>query len=69
MKRRFGYRVTHQLPNIMVAGHAINGQLQCSEQLAKVIVCPSAVVLDQVASDDGEVGAPIAVPIMVEYSG
>jgi len=69
MKGRFACRGTHQLPNIMVARHAIHWQLQRFEQLAKVLVCTSAVVLDQVAGDDGEIGAPVTLAIMVQHRG
>ena len=42
----------------MVAGQAVNGQLESAKQPAKVLICHGAVILNQVSGNDGEVCAP-----------
>ncbi len=57
-KRWLSNRLAHEIRNIMVAGQAVNGQLESAKQPAKVLICHGAVILNQVSSNDDEVCAP-----------
>jgi len=67
MKRWFRQRFLHQGTNIVIARYAVDLELQAAEQAAEVLVSFRAVILNQVASDDGQVGLPVAVTIVIEH--
>ena len=60
MKRRLGERLAHQGPNVVIARHTIDRQLQLREQLATLFVGPLRVVLNQVTGERSDIRAPAA---------
>jgi len=59
--------IAHECAYIVIAGHAVNRQLQGGEQLAKMFVGADAIVLNQVARNDNKVGAPVIIAIVIEH--
>jgi hypothetical protein len=51
----------------VVARYAVNWNAELAEQGPKILVSTGAVVLNQVARDDRDIGSPVAVLIMREH--
>ena len=67
MKRWSVEDLLHQRAHVVISRYTVNRQAQCKEQIAEVRIGLSAIVLDQVPGDDGQVGAPVAVAIVIYY--
>ena len=66
MKWRRVQRLAHQCANVVVARDAVHWCAERSKKFAEMVVRAAAVVMNQVTGNDDEVGAPVAVMIVIE---
>ncbi len=69
MKWRFGKRVAHEFTDVVIAWQAEDRQAERTQQSSKMVIRFGAVVLDQIACDDGDIGAPATREIVIEHGG
>ena len=67
MKWRCVQRLAHQCANVVVTGYAVYRRADRSKNFAETIVRAAAVVMNQVTGNDDEVGAPVAIMIVIEH--
>lgn len=58
---------SHRFANIVIAGHAIDGQAQWRKQVAKMLIGASGVILNQIAGHDDNVGLPVAIDVIGKH--
>jgi len=67
MKWRCAQRLTHQCANVVVTGHAVYRRADRTKDFAEMVVRAAAIVMNQVTGHDDEVGAPVAIMIVIEH--
>ena len=69
MKWQLAECFLHQRADIVIAGHAIHGQVEATEKLPEVLVSSSRIIRNQIACDNGNISLPVTCPVIFEYRG
>ena len=64
-KGRFVNRPLHEFAIVVIARHAVHGQVECADKLREALVRAGRIILNNVAGCSDEVGLPVARAIML----
>lgn len=64
-KGRFVDRPLHEFANVVIAWHAVHGQVECADKLCESLVRAGGFILDKVAGCGDDVSLPVAGTIML----
>ena len=65
-KRRRAANAAHQVPYVVIAGHAMHAHIQWQQQVPEAIVGGGRVVLNQVPGNNDALRAPVAGGVVIE---
>lgn len=64
-KGRFVNRPLHEFAIVVIARHAVHGQVECADKLCEALIRAGRIILNKVAGCSDEVGLPVARTIML----